>query len=163
MATFEDVNKAYNAFRDRYYNVQSRGAGRKYPNEMDLIRMKLTSIERAWPVYMNSGNIERLLDIVVNEGLKIQKMLDQIESDFPPGTLVKPGSTGEKDRIRMEDIQVVPPEQLEAEAPFDVGKEKFDDVFKTNSGGWYVAGIDMRWVAGAVLGIGVINYFWRRR
>lgn len=163
MATFEDVNKAYNAYRDRYYTIQSRGAGRKYPTEMDLIRTKLTSIERAWPTYVNGGDPDRLLDIVVNEGLKIQKMLDQIESDFPAGTRVEPGSTGEEGRLRSMDIQVIPPEQLEAEAPFNVGIEKFDDVFKTNSGGWYVAGIDMRWVAGAILGIGVINYFWRRR
>ena len=163
VATFEEVNKAYNAFRDRYYTVQARGAGRKYPTEMDLIRTKLTSIERAWPTYTNSGNPDRLLDIVVNEGLKIQKMLDQIESDFPAGTLVKPGSTGEGNRLLSSDIRVIPPEQLEAEAPFDVGQDKFDDVFKTNQSGWYVAGIDMRWVAGAVLGLVAINYFWRRR
>lgn len=163
MATFEDVNKAYNAFRDRYYNIQSRGAGRKYPNEMDLIRTKITSIERAWPAYVSANNPNRLLDIVVNEGLKIQKMLNQIESDFPPGTLVTHGSTGEADRLHSKDLPIVTVDQLETETPLDVGGEKFEDVFKTNQNGWYVAGVDMRWVAGAVLGIGVINYFWRRR
>ena len=163
MATFEDAHKAYNAYRDRYYQIQSRGAGRKYPNEMDLIRAKIASIERAWPAYVSANNPNRLLDIVVNEGLKIQKMLNQIESDFPPGMLVAPGSTGEANRLFAKDLPIVSVDQLETEAPLDVGGEKFEDVFKTNQGGWYIAGIDMRWVAGSLVGIGVINYLWRRR
>lgn len=163
MATFEQVNDAYNAIADRYQTIESRGAGRKYPTEMDLVRTKIVSIGRAWPKYVSANDPDRLLDIVVNEGVKIKKILDQIESAFPPGTMVLPGSTGEKDRLKLYDLQIVTPGQLESEAPPGIGMEKLSDLIQIGPSGWFIAGIDMRWIAGVVFGLGALNFFWRRR
>jgi len=160
MATMADVNAAYSEYRDRFYRLQSRGAGRKWPVEMDRIRAKLNSIERAWPAYM--GKPDRLLDVVVSEGIELQKTMDRIESDFPPGTRVAPGSTGEETRLNIEDLPATSKEELERNAPKGFGEANKDKLLRGPGGKWYYfGGFDARWILGVLGGLGFVEYLRR--
>jgi hypothetical protein len=159
------INQTYDKLSTRYFNLLARGADHPtegFPRELDQIRTQLNSVAAVMQSWR--GDINRLNDIVVNVGLKIKPVLDKIESKYPPGTMVPPGSSvSMPGRLAETLTPKIPPAELEKQAPEGIGAERGEELLDTYVPWWFVGGVDMRVVGAAVVGLGLLAFFWRRR
>jgi len=159
------INQTYDVLSTRYFNLLARGADdpvKGFPRELDLIRTQLDSV--AFTIQSWRGDINRLNDIVVSVGLKVKPMLDKIESKYPVGTMVQPGSSvSMPGRLAETLTPKIPTSDLEANAEEGIGAARGNELLDSYIPWWFVGGVDLRVVGAVVVGVGLLAFFWRRR
>lgn len=164
MATMSVINQTYNIYRDRYFRLLARGADDPragFQKDLDYARMRIDSVADAFKVFRSSP--EKLNDIVVNVGLELKPIFDQIETRFPPGTKVVPGSSVHSPGRLPESTQPkLSPEHLAEEAPEGIGRERGAELL-INVPWYFWKGVDLRVVLGVAGGALLVTYFMKRR
>jgi hypothetical protein len=158
------IHQTYDRLSTRYQNLLARGADDPvsgFPQELDLVRNRLNSV--AFVLQNWKGDVNRLNDIVVSEGLKIKPVLDKIESKYPPGSMVRPGSSvNQPGRLAETLVPTVPMNKLEASAPVGIGAARGGELLDTGVPWYFVSGIDLRIVGAVVGGVGILVLLWRK-
>lgn len=163
MPVQQDINKTYDLLQTRYANLLARGADSPrggFPHQMDNIRSQLDSV--AYTIRNWRGPVERLNDIIVSVGLRVKADLDKIESKFPAGTMVIPGSTVHAPgRLPETMLPKIPMEDLASQAPEGIGMARGAELL--NPSPWYFwNGMDLRIVGAAIVG-GIVFIAWRAK
>jgi hypothetical protein len=164
-ASMNLIHQVYDVLQTRYQNLLARGADdpvKGFPRELDLVRNQLDSA--AFTIRNWTGDINRLNDIVVSVGLKVKPVLDKIESKYPTGTMVQPGSNvSMPGRLAETLTPKISMDDLASDAKEGIGAARGHELLDSFIPWWFVGGMDMRIVGAAVVGLGLLTFFWRRR